>query len=120
MPNINQKQITCSEETGNKLPVNYGHEFSLHSLSSKVYEIPKKLLQMADVVLAKDNETDNLTVFYGLDYVNKVLNDATDRSSALVITIQVDQESGDLNKLFKVVEKLKGKGSCDYKISSAD
>lgn len=120
MSNFNQEQITCPEEMDKEQPVNYGHEFSIQSLSQKVYEIPGSFLQSADVVLAKDNETNNLTVFYGLDHVNKVLNGTTDKSSALVVTIRVDQESGDLNKLFKIVEKLKGKGSCDYKIYSAD
>ena len=48
--------------------VNYGHVIDMHSLKSKVYDIPRKLVEYADIVVANNIHTDNLTVFYGQDY----------------------------------------------------
>jgi hypothetical protein len=94
--------------------IDYGHVINMHGLRNELYDIPRKLVEYADVVVANDIHTDNLTVFYGQGYVNQVLKTRKGKP-ALVVTVELDESSDDPEELRAIIESLKGPGSCDYK-----
>ena len=99
--------------TGDDLP---GKAYSIHALLGTDDAGPNvqpgfdagQILQAADVILGMDVMSRGTFIVFGRDFLNELSEGRRDPQVAAIVKVELDQDSGELDHLLSLVERIKG------------